>query len=256
MRMGEDEEMLSSEEILDTFVSVADSLVHDFDLVEFLHMLVSRTAEISGADAVGILLSDGEGNLECMAASDDDAQVLEVFQAQLEEGPCRDALKMGEPVVNFELSSAADRWPTFVPKAVAMGYEAVHALPMRLRAERLGALNLFSPRAVEFHDEGLRIVQALADIATIAIIQERSIRLAEDTTTQLQGALASRVVIEQAKGILAQHSNIDPEQAFVLLRSYARQNRSRLREVCEWVVHDSSAADALLEFHRNSLQRP
>jgi len=254
--MGENRRMLSSEEILDTFVSVADSLVHDFDLVEFLHMLVSRTAEISGADAVGILLSDGEGNLECMAASDDDAQLLEVFQAQLEEGPCRDALKTGEPVVNFELSSAADRWPIFVPKAVAMGYEAVHALPMRLRTERLGALNLFSPRAVEFHDEGLRIVQALADIATIAIIQERSIRLAEDTTTQLQGALASRVVIEQAKGILAQHSNIDPEQAFILLRSYARQKRSPLRQVCEWVVNDSTATDALLEFHRTSLQSP
>lgn len=239
--------MLSTEEILDTFVSAADSLVHDFDVVDFLHMLVLRTAAIAGAAEAGILLTDGNGNLTCMAASDDDAQLLEVFQAQLEEGPCHDAFNSGEPVVNLELSSAADRWPVFVPKALAMGYESVHALPMRLRTERLGALNLFSPRAVEFDDEGLRIVQALADIATIAIIQERSIRLAEDTTSKLQGALVSRIVIEQAKGILAEHSNTNPDQAFVLLRSYARQNRSPLREVCEWVVNDPSATDELLD---------
>src|SRR5699024_8734821 len=124
------------------------------------------------------------------------------------------------------------------------------------RSERLGARHLLSARAVEFDDEGLRIVQALADIATIAIIQERSIRLAEDTTSKLQGALVSCIVIEQAKGILAEHSNTNPDQAFVLLRSYARQNRSPLREVCEWVVNDPSATDELLEFHRSSLETP
>lgn|SRR5690625_1922990 len=237
--------MVSPEHILDTFVSVADTLVRDFDLVEFLHTLTEYAVPISGAEAAGILLADPAGQPQFMAASTAEARALELFQTQRDEGPCRDSFETGHSVVNLALSNAARRRPTFAPKAVSLGYESVHALPLRLRDERIGALNLFSPSAVQFDDEGVRIVQSLADIATIGIIQERSIRRAEIVSEQLQGALTTRIVIEQAKGALAQHCRIDVNEAFQLLRSYARENRFRLTDVCERAINEPEVLAAL-----------
>jgi GAF domain-containing protein len=223
--------MISTLRLTEAFVEVADTLVADFDLVDFLHDLTDHAAAISGADAVGLVLADQGGQLQFMAASNDSGKALELFQLQAEQGPCRDCFLTQEPVVNADLGSAEAPWPTFAPRARAAGFQSVHAFPMRLRAEAIGALNLFSTRRLRFDAEDVRVVQALADVATIAILQQRVIARAEALTEQLQGALNSRVLIEQAKGAVAQRDGITPEQAFVKLRGRARSERRRLLDV-------------------------
>jgi GAF domain-containing protein len=228
--------MIAIQSLTDLFVEVADTLVADFDLVDFLHNLTDRAAEISGADAVGLLLADQEGVLRFMAASNETAQMLELFQLQNAEGPCLDCYVAGEPVVNADLTGAGTRWPQFAPAAEGAGLRSVHAFPLRLRSQRLGALNLFSRDRALFQPHDVSVIQALADIATIAIIQERSISRAERLSDQLQGALDSRVVIEQAKGALAQLEGSSPDEAFQLMRSQARSTRRRLLDVAHEVL--------------------
>lgn len=228
--------MISIRSMTDLFVEVADTLVAGFDLVDFLHNLTERAAEISGADAVGLLLADQQDVLRFMAASNDTGEMLELFQLQNFEGPCLDCFVSGEPVVNADLATAGDRWPHFAPAAEAAGLHSVHAFPLRLREQRLGALNLFSSHQAGFEPHDVGVVQALADIATIAILQERAISQAERLSDQLQGALDSRVVIEQAKGALAQLEGSTPDQAFQLMRLRARSTRRRLLDVAHEVL--------------------
>ena len=223
--------MISTHRLTEVFVEVADTLVADFDLIDFLHDLTDHAADISGADAVGLVLADHRGQLQFMAASNDPGKALELFQLQAEEGPCLDCFRLHEPVVNADLGNAQTLWPTFAPRARGAGFQSVHAFPMRLRTEAIGALNLFSTSRLHFEPEEVRVVQSLADVATIAILQQRSIARAEALTEQLQGALNSRVVIEQAKGAVAQRDGISPEEAFVKLRGRARSERRRLLEV-------------------------
>ncbi|GAA1932788.1 GAF and ANTAR domain-containing protein [Nocardioides hwasunensis] len=228
--------MISTERLSALFVEVADTLVDDFDLVDFLHNLTDHAAAVSGADAVGLLLADHHRVLRFMAASNDTGEMLELFQLQNSEGPCLDCFTTGDPVVNAELVNAAERWPRFAPAATAAGLRSVHAFPLRLREETIGALNLFSRTGSRFASDEVGVVQALADVATIAILQERSILRAEVLTEQLQGALNSRIVIEQAKGALAQMEGSTPEEAFDLMRSRARATRRRLVEVAADVL--------------------
>src|SRR4051794_18536125 len=157
--------MISTARLADLFVETADTLVADFDLIDFLDRLTDHAAAVSGADAVGLVLADDRGRLQFMAASNDAGKALELFQLQSSEGPCLDAFNNREPVVNAELGEASDIWPTFAPKARAAGFESVHAFPMRLRNDVIGALNLFGRTAVTFQPDELRIVQSLADIA-------------------------------------------------------------------------------------------
>lgn len=228
--------MISTERLTELLVEVADSLVADFDLVEFLHKLTDHAAAISGAEAVGLMLADHHGNLRFMAASNEKGEMLELFQLQNSEGPCLDCFTSGQAVVNEDLASAGERWPLFAPAAEEAGFRSVHAFPMRLRDDTIGALNLFGCADAVFADHEIRIVQALADIATIALLQERSIARADSLTEQLQGALNSRIVIEQAKGALAQMEAITPDAAFELLRSTARSTHRRLVGVAEEVL--------------------
>lgn len=228
--------MISTERLTDLFVEVADTLVADFDLIDFLHNLTDHASAISGAEAVGLMLADQHGKLRFMAASNDVGEMLELFQLQNSEGPCLDCFTSGQPVVNADLASAGERWPLFAPAAEAAGFRSVHAFPMRLRDERIGALNLFGRADVAFADHEVGVVQALADIATIALLQERSIARADALTEQLQGALNSRVVIEQAKGALAQMKGTTPAHAFQLMRADARSTNRRLVEVAQDVV--------------------
>ncbi|WP_193605535.1 GAF and ANTAR domain-containing protein [Nocardioides dongkuii] len=228
--------MISVIDLSEFFVEVADTLVDDFDLLDFLDTLTHRAATVSGAAAVGLVLSDRPGRVRFMASSNESGKMLELLQIQNEEGPCRDCLTSGEPVVNADLAHAADRWPTFAPRAIHAGFQSVHAFPMRLRTQVIGALNLFGTEDSRFEPEEIRVVQALADIATIAILQERNLAHAEILTEQLQGALNSRVVIEQAKGALAQADHISPSEAFDLLRSRARSSRRRLVDVANDVL--------------------
>lgn len=236
--------MISAERISDLFVEVADTLVDEFDLVDFLHHLTVHAAVVSGAGAAGLMLTDQMGHLQFMAASNPNGESLELYQLQNSEGPCLDCFATGQPVVNADLTHATDRWPAFAPRAIELGYQSVHAFPMRLREHNIGALNLFGSTDTHFAENELRVVQALADVATIALMQERTIRRAEELTEQLQGALTSRVVIEQAKGAVAALAGITTDEAFEQLRSRARASQRRLVDVAQAVLDRRSDPDA------------
>jgi GAF domain-containing protein len=231
--------MISTARLTEVFVEMADSLVAGFDLVDFLHELTDHAASVSDADAVGIVLADQLGHLRFMAASNESGEALELFQLQTDEGPCLDCFRTRTPVVNADLAAATSLWPRFAPRASAAGFQSVHAFPMRLRDEVIGALNLFGARALHFADDEVRVVQALADVATIAILQQRGLSRAEELTEQLQGALNSRIVIEQAKGAVAQREGITPDEAFTRMRQQSRSERRRLLEIAaeELAVH-------------------
>jgi GAF domain-containing protein len=197
---------------------------------------------------VGIVLADQYGQLQFMAASQEDAKLLELFQLQHDEGPCLDAFQAMEPVVNTDLSQAAGRWPRFAPHAAAAGYQTVHAFPLRLRAQAIGALNIFgTDRESVFADDDIAVVQSFADLASIALLQERAIRRGEVLTEQLQGALNSRIIIEQAKGAVAQARGISVDEAFGVLLSHARSHSERLSEVAHAVVTTPERMLALLD---------
>jgi GAF domain-containing protein len=230
--------MISTARMSDLFVEVADTLVAEFDVIDFLHNLVVHAAAVSEADAAGLMLTDQMGHLQFMAASNANGETLELFQLQISEGPCVDCFAAGEPVVNADLAHAADRWPTFAPRAIELGYQSVHAFPMRLREHIIGALNLFGSADAVFDQGDVRVVQALADVATIALMQERTIRRAEELTEQLQGALTSRVVIEQAKGAVAALDGITTDEAFEVLRARARSSQRRLADVAQTVLDE------------------
>jgi GAF domain-containing protein len=233
--------MTSTERLSDLFVEVADTLVDDFDVIDFLHHLTVHAADISGAGAVGLLLTDQQGNLQFMAASNSNGEHLELYQLQNVEGPCLDCFATGQPIANADLLSAVDRWPLFAPLALELGYRSVHAFPMRLREQTIGALNLFGTSGVRFEPAEVRVVQSLADVATIAILQEGKISRAEALTEQLQGALNSRVVIEQAKGAVSAIAGVLPDEAFELMRRHARSSNLRLVDVAQAVLASPTA---------------
>ncbi len=225
--------MISTEQLTRMFVEVADTLVDDFDIVEFLQKTADNAADASGADAVGLILAGPGGKLRFMAATNLSGRKLELLQLQNSEGPCLDCFRTGEPVVNANLERARDPWPVFAPAAIDAGFQSVHAFPLRLRRETIGALNLFGRADVAFRDDDVRVVQALADVATIALLQERNLARSELLAEQLQIALNSRVVIEQAKGALAQAEHISPDDAFARLRTQARSTNQRLVDVAQ-----------------------
>jgi GAF domain-containing protein len=232
---------VSAERLSKIFVEVADTLVDDFDLLDFLHMLTVRTAGLVGSSAVGLLLADQRGHLRFMAASDEKTRILEIFQVQISEGPCFDAYRSGEPVINADLREAAGRWPEFTGYALDAGFRSVHAFPMRVRREVIGALNVFGSTVGGTLDAAdVQIIQALTDVAAIGLLQERAVRRGEVLTEQLQGALQSRIVIEQAKGAVAQAHGISIDAAFTTLRGYARAHNRKLTDVAREVLSDAA----------------
>jgi GAF domain-containing protein len=223
-------------ELTAAFVKLADTLVDDFDIIEFLERVVQRCARLLGADAVGVLLTDASGELALAAASSKQMQAVELFQVQQSQGPCWDAYQSGEQVIADNLAHERHRWPKMAPRALELGLVAVHAFPMRLREKRIGALNLFSSHTGPLTETDIRVAQAMADIATIGIIHARQAQAAEQVSTQLQYALDARVVVEQAKGVLAAQHNMSPADAFELMRDYARPRQLRIREVAQAVL--------------------
>jgi GAF domain-containing protein len=226
-----DQELLS-----DTFVDLADTMVADFDVIEFLHLLSDRSVRLLGAAAAGVMLADPRGQLRLVAASSEAVRLLEIFQLEGEEGPCLETIRTGQPVIEPDLRHAQRRWPTFTPAALQAGFIAVHALPMRLRDQVLGGLNLFHDQPGPFDPADMRIGQALADTATIGLLNERNLRRAEVVGEQLQAALNSRVVIEQAKGKLAERFGLDMDTAFTTLRRYARDHNLRLSDLAQTFI--------------------
>jgi GAF domain-containing protein len=228
--------------LVGAFVDLADKLVGDFEATDVLQVLADHCVQLLGAAAVGLLVTDEKGVLRIVVSSDEGARLLELYQLQSEEGPCLDCYRSGRPVGHEELGSEAgdERWPRFAPAARAAGYDSVHALPMRIRGEVIGALNLFAqrggPRVVQ---DDLTVAQGLADVATIAIVQNRVSRDRDQLARQLQAALDSRVVIEQAKGMVASQLDVSLEEAFELLRSTARNARRSLSGLAEEVTQGS-----------------
>lgn len=236
---------MSIDQLTDIFVEVADTLVEEFDLIEFLTTVVSHAVEVSQTAAVGLLLADQRGNLQLMAASQESARLLELFILQNHEGPCRECYATGEVVLVPDLADAAARWPAFAQRAQDEGFASVCAIPMQHSQTTIGVLNLFNSQRDSFEPQVVRVVQALAHIATIGILQERAVRSGTLLTEQLQGALNTRIVIEQAKGVLAQKRGLDVDEAFIGLRTYARGAGLQLSGVARDIVNDSESHPSL-----------
>ena len=221
--------------LADTFVALADTLVRDFDLTDFVHTLASTCVSVLGATTAGILLAGPSGTLQVVASSEERMRLLELFELQNEEGPCTECYQSGEAVHEPDLRST-ERWPTFTGRALEEGFGSVDAIPLRLRDIRLGALNLFNEDTGGLSDDDRRTAQALADVAAIGLLQERAVRESHLVTEQLQYALSSRVTIEQAKGILAEQGEVSVGDAFARLRGHARATGSTVDKVAELVT--------------------
>ena len=232
---------MDTELLSDTFIELADTMVADFDVIDFLHLLTDRSVALLGASAAGVLLADPRGELRLAAASSEQAGLLELFQLQNDQGPCLECFRTCQPVTASDLTGPAQRWPRFAQAAAQAGFRTVEALPMRLRDQVIGALNLFRAEPDPLDAADLRIGQALADVATIGLLHERNVRRRETVAEQLQGALNSRVIIEQAKGKLAERLSVDMDRAFTMLRDYARNSNQRLTDVARDFVNGATA---------------
>lgn len=221
------------------FVELADTLISEFDAIDFLHTLADRAVELLGVDAAGIMLADQRGRLRALAASTERARVLELVELQQSEGPCLDCFRTGRAVLNVDLAEHGGRWPRFGTAASEAGYRAISALPLRLRSDVIGAMNLFSAEPSALSDDDVALGQGLCDVATIGLLQERAVRYKEVLAEQLQGALNSRILIEQAKGVLAERAGLDVDEAFARMRTYSRRSRLPLHAVATEVIAGS-----------------
>jgi transcriptional regulator with GAF, ATPase, and Fis domain len=227
---------MNAERLAETFVDLADTLVEDFDLIEFLYTLVDRCAELLDVTAVGLMLSDARGRLTVMASTSEETRLLELFQLQNAQGPCLECFQGGSAVHEDDLEAAGQRWGQFAPEAVSAGFRSVHALPMRLRHETIGALNLFHAERGALRESDVLIGQAMVDVATIGLVQVGYTRRREILFAQLQQALDTRVIIEQAKGVLAERHGVTPAEAFTSLRNHARSHNLRLSNLADAVI--------------------
>jgi GAF domain-containing protein len=233
--------------LLRAFIEFADTIVDEYDVVEFLHRLAERCVELVDASEAGIMLADSAGELRYIASSSERMRLIELFELQHDEGPCLDAFRDGVAVHMTLADEAHTRWPHFAPHAREGGFASVSALPMKLRTEVIGALNLFSSSAAPLSATDREVAQSLADIATIGILQERAVNDARLVTSQLESALESRVIIEQAKGIVAERNQVAIDAAFELLRGYTRKHNHLLRQTAQQIIDGTLASDALVE---------
>jgi GAF domain-containing protein len=227
------------QELANTFVMLADSLVEDYDIVDLLDRLAAACVRLLDVAAAGLLLKDQQGYLAVVASSSEETRLLEIFQLQNDQGPCLDCVRTGAAVVSGDLDADRVRWPLFASFALEAGFRSVAALPLRLREQTIGGLNLFGGRAGPVSPEDQRLAQALADVATIGILQQRSAQRSSMLAEHLQRALNSRVVIEQAKGVLAERNGMSMEAAFGSLRLYSRDHNIKLTNLAVAVVHQN-----------------
>ena len=223
--------MFREQRLSETFVELADTLVDDFDVVDFMTLLTERCVELLGATDGGLMLVDPLGELRVVASSSEQMRTLELLELQSSEGPCLDAYRTAAAVGAVDLDEVAARWPHFGDHVRRAGYRSIYAVPMRLRTDVLGALNLFNTHQAPWDEEDLRLAQALADVATISLLHHRAMHDSQLLSTQLQSALNSRVTIEQAKGLLAERLGTNTEEAFERMRRYARGHNLLLADV-------------------------
>ncbi|MFI5592166.1 GAF and ANTAR domain-containing protein [Amycolatopsis sp. NPDC051758] len=228
------------------FVALADTLVDDYDVADLLHTLVQQCVELLDVAAAGLTLADERGGLQVLASSTEQARLLELFQLDIDEGPCVECFTSSTPVLVADIAEQAARWPRFAAEAARDGFASVHAVPMRLRRQTIGALNLFGLRPGKLSADDVALAQGLADTATIGILHERAVRQAEILSEQLQTALNSRVIIEQAKGVLAAAGRLRMDAAFTALRAYSRRNNQRLSEVARALAERELAPGVVL----------
>jgi GAF domain-containing protein len=226
------------------FVRLADTLASDFDIVEFLHGLSADSVAILRAEAAGVMLADARGGLRLIASSEERMRLLELFELQGAQGPCLDAYSTGRAVQASAAESRA-RWPVFAPQASSAGFQVMCAVPLRVRTDVIGALNLFRGTDEPFTGPELEIAQAMAEMAAIGLIHERAVRERTLLTAQLQTAVNSRVIIEQAKGMLAQYLTTTADDAFTLLRAYARYHNRKLSDVATDLINRRIPSTAL-----------
>jgi hypothetical protein len=231
--------------VLDAVVSLVDSLLDDFDVVDLLTELTERCADMLDVDAAGFLLADPFGRLRVLAATSEQARELELFQLQADEGPCVDCYATGQPISVTDLQAERGRWPRFAPAAIDAGFASVHAVPMRAAGIVLGALGLFGSRSGALSDADLLVGKTLTHIACVAILQEHPPTPAT-VMPRLREALARRVVIEQAKGFLRERLNVSVEEAFGLLRAYARRHNQHLTDVARRLISEPLSRPAIL----------
>lgn len=223
------------------FVALADTLVSEFDLLDLVHTLIDACTDILDSDAAGLMLSDANGDLQLMASSTEDVDAVEVVQLGAEAGPCWQCFKTGHPVTVGDIEQDADQWPDFQRVALEQGYRSIHATPMRLRGQVIGTMNLLDTKVGVLNERDIALAQSLTDVATIGILQERDSRQLRDLSSQLQGALNSRIIVEQAKGVLAQSLHVSMDEAFRLLRNHARSTNQTLQVVSRDVVERRGA---------------
>ncbi len=228
------------------FVQLADTMVNDFDVAELMLQLADACLELLQVDAAGLMLVDASGGLRLVASAPDMMHDLEVFELQSDEGPCLDTIRTGKAVTNVDVHQAKERWPRFTAEALAAGIRSTHALPLRLRGDLIGAVNLFSKAEQQLSDGDVALGQALADVATIALLQQRSIRDHSILAEQLQVALNTRILIEQAKGVLAERSGLHPADTLHYLRSYARNSGQPLQSIARQVIEGQIASTELI----------
>lgn len=226
-------------EVVRALVDVADSLVADYDVVDVLGGLAGHCVSLLGVSAAGVMLASATGELRVVASSSEAMRVVETFEVQAQEGPCMECFSTGERVRHEDLSAVEGRWPRFARVALGAGFRSAHALPLKLRGTTLGALNLFSESQTPMSEEDVVVAQAFADLAAISILQNRAARDAQVLNEQLSSALTSRIVIEQAKGIIAERTGLDIDASFEVMRGYARKRSLRLTDVAGGVVDGS-----------------
>lgn len=225
-----------AERLSDTFVKLTDTLVADYDVLDLLHTLVEDAVDLLDAAQAGLLLSDADGILQLLASTSEQSQLVELLQLEAGAGPCVECYHTGSVITVDDISALGERWPAFQRIALDMGFRSVHAVPMRVHTRVIGAMGLFGSQPGALTPEDASIAQAMADVATISLLQERTIREAGVLNEQLQRALTTRVLIEQAKGVIAQTKNLDMDSAFNVLRAHARSSRQNLRDVAESIV--------------------
>ena len=238
--------MTREQDLVSAFLELADTLVDDYDVVEFLHRLAMRCVELVDATEAGIMLAGSDGTLRYVASSSERMRLIELFELQHDEGPCIEAFRGGVAVHAVLNEEADSRWPRVAPHARQVGFRSVSALPMRLRSDVIGTLNVLSTGSEPPSVEDQHVAQALADIATIGILQERALSSGHLVLTQLRTALESRIVIEQAKGIIAEHHHGSVDGGFAVLRSYARSHHLRLRDTADQVISGEIPVDVLI----------
>jgi len=244
--MTPEEKLVRQASLAQRFVDLADTLVDDYDVVEVLDGLMGTCLDLLEVDEAGLLLNDVQGGLQRVASSSEQARLLELLQAQTREGPCFEAVQTGQLVMVTDIASTRDRWPAFADRAAQEGFKSVYAFPLRLREVTIGGLNLFGTRLDPLDEEEQKIAKALADIATIGILQQRSIHRTSLLAENLQRALNTRIIVEQAKGILSERGNLPMDETFTVLRSYARSHHLKLSTLAHDVVHPPHLADTIL----------